>query len=120
MHLGVLFSLFGVRRRAGRVGPDDAVIQLHSLKVGEQPVRASEAGFEIGAKPIDAGVVGGGAIAPARRSRTAADPKRLRHPSLVEQFDARSAEISQLLRRDLNPTRSRELLDEMREAGLPT
>jgi type II secretory pathway predicted ATPase ExeA len=40
--------------------------------------------------------------------------------SLVEQFDAKPAEIRRLLRDDLDPARSRELLDEMRAAGLPT
>jgi hypothetical protein len=40
--------------------------------------------------------------------------------SLVEQFDAKPSEIRQLLRGDLDPGRSRELLDEMRAAGLPT
>jgi hypothetical protein len=40
--------------------------------------------------------------------------------SLVEQFDAKPSEIRQLLRGDLDPGRSRELMDEMRAAGLPT
>ncbi len=40
--------------------------------------------------------------------------------NLVEQFDAKPAEIRQLLRGDLEPARSRELMDEMRAAGLPT
>jgi hypothetical protein len=40
--------------------------------------------------------------------------------SLVEQFDAKPSEIRQLLRGDLDPRRSRELMDEMRAAGLPT
>ena len=40
--------------------------------------------------------------------------------SLVERFDAKPSEIRQLLRGDLDPGRSRELMDEMRAAGLPT
>jgi hypothetical protein len=40
--------------------------------------------------------------------------------SLAEQFDAKPAEIRRLLRGDLDPARSRELMDEMRAAGLPT
>jgi hypothetical protein len=40
--------------------------------------------------------------------------------SLAEQFDAKPAEIPRLLRGDLDPARSRELMDEMRAAGLPT
>ena len=38
---------------------------------------------------------------------------------LIEQFDAKPAEIRQLLRGDLDPARSRELMDQMRAAGLP-
>ena len=40
--------------------------------------------------------------------------------SLVEQFDAKPAEIRRLLRGDLDASRAQELLDEMRAAGLPT
>jgi hypothetical protein len=40
--------------------------------------------------------------------------------SLVEQFDAKPSEIRQLRRADLDPERSRELVDEMRAAGRPT
>ena len=40
--------------------------------------------------------------------------------SLVEQFDAKPAEIRRLLRGDLDLGRTQELLDEMRAAGLPT
>jgi hypothetical protein len=37
--------------------------------------------------------------------------------SLVERFDAKPAEIRRLPRGDLGPTRSRELMDEMRAAA---
>jgi hypothetical protein len=40
--------------------------------------------------------------------------------SLVEQFDAKPAEIRRLLRGELDASRTQELLDEMRAAGLPT
>ena len=40
--------------------------------------------------------------------------------SLVDQFDAKPAEIRQLLRGDLDAGRAQELMDEMRAAGLPT
>ncbi len=40
--------------------------------------------------------------------------------SLVEQFDAKPAEIRRLLRGDLDAGRAQELMDEMRAAGLPT
>jgi hypothetical protein len=36
--------------------------------------------------------------------------------SLAEQFDAKPSEIRRLLRGDLDPARSRELMDEMRDA----
>jgi hypothetical protein len=38
----------------------------------------------------------------------------------VEQFDAKSAEIRQFLRGELDQGRTRELMEEMRTAGLPT
>jgi len=83
-------------------------------------VRAFEAGFEIGAKPIDVGVIG----AVLSRQLDDLEPQLTRNGydvrSLVEQFDAKPAEIRQLLRGDLDPARSQELLDQMRAAGLPT
>ena len=51
------------------------------------------------------------------------EPQLTRHSydlrSLCEQFDARPAEIRQLLRGDLDPARTNELTDQMRAAGLP-
>ena len=51
------------------------------------------------------------------------EPQLNRHgydvKSLADQFDARPAEIKHLLRGSLDPARSRELMDEMRAAGLP-
>jgi hypothetical protein len=38
----------------------------------------------------------------------------------VEQFDAKSAEIRQFLRGEPDQGRTRELMEEMRTAGLPT
>jgi len=90
------------------------------LQIGQHLVRAFEAGFEIGAKPIDAGVIG----AVLSRQLDDLEPQLTRNGydvrSLVEQFDAKPAEIRQLLRGDLDPARSQELLDQMRAAGLPT
>jgi hypothetical protein len=40
--------------------------------------------------------------------------------SLVEQFDAKPAEIRRLMRGDPDPARSGELMAEMRAVGLPT
>jgi hypothetical protein len=90
------------------------------LQIGQHLVRAFEAGFEIGAKPIDATVIG----AILSRQLNDLEPQLTRNGydvrSLVEQFDAKPSEIRQLLRGDLDPARSRELMDEMRAAGLPT
>ena len=51
------------------------------------------------------------------------EPQLIRHgydiKALCDQFDAKPAEIRQLLRGGLNPQRSAELIDEMRVAGLP-
>ena len=83
-------------------------------------MRAFEAGFEIGIKPIDAGVV----RAVFSRQLDDLEPRLTRNgydaKNLIEQFDAKPAEIRQLFRGDLDPARTRELLDEMRAAGLPT
>jgi type II secretory pathway predicted ATPase ExeA len=90
------------------------------LQIGQHLVRAFEAGFELGVKPIDASVVG----AVLSRQLDDLEPLLTRNGydirSLVEQFDAKPSEIRQLLRGDLDPARSRELMDEMRAAGLPT
>ncbi len=90
------------------------------LQIGQHLVRAFEAGFEIGAKPVDETVVE--AVLSLRIDDL--EPRLTRSGydvrSLVEQFDAKPAEIRRLLRGDLDPARSRELMDEMRAAGLPT
>jgi type II secretory pathway predicted ATPase ExeA len=111
------------------VTPDDVItdeaatrlaVKLKTpLQIGQHLVRAFEAGFEIGAKPIDASVV----EAVLSRQFDDLEPRLIRNGydarSLVEQFDAKPAEIRQLLRGDLDPARSRELMDQMRAAGLP-
>ena len=90
------------------------------LQIGQHLVRAFEAGFEIGAKPIDAGVV----EAVLSSQLNDLEPQLTRNGydlrSLVEQFNAKPAEIRRLLRGDLDAGRSQELMDEMRAAGLPT
>jgi len=90
------------------------------LQIGQHLVRAFEAGFEIGAKPVDETVVE--AVLSLRIDDL--EPRLTRSGydvrSLVEQFNAKPAEIRRLLRGDLDPARSRELMDEMRAAGLPT
>ena len=104
---------------------DDAATLLAArlktpLQIGQHLVRAFEAGFEVGARPVDAGVV----EAVLSRQIDDLEPRLTRNGydvrSLVEQFDAKPAEIRQLLRGDLGPARSQELMDEMRAAGLPT
>jgi type II secretory pathway predicted ATPase ExeA len=90
------------------------------LQIGQHLVRAFEAGFEVGAKPVDETVVE--AVLSLRIDDL--EPRLTRSGydvrSLAEQFDAKPAEIRRLLRGDLDPARSRELMDEMRAAGLPT
>lgn len=90
------------------------------LQIGQHLVRAFEAGFQIGAKPIDAGIV----EAVLSRQIDDLEPQLTRNGydvrSLVEQFDAKPAEIRKLLRGELDPGRSQELMDQMRAAGLPT
>ena len=90
------------------------------LQIGQHLVRAFEAGFEIGAKPIAAGVVE--AVLSSKLDDL--EPQLTRNGydlrSLVEQFDAKPAEIRRLLRGDLDAGRAQELMDEMRAAGLPT
>jgi type II secretory pathway predicted ATPase ExeA len=90
------------------------------LQIGQHLVRAFEAGFEIGAKPIDVNIV----EAVLSRQINDLEPQLTRNGydigSLAEQFDAKPTEIRQLLRGELDPGRTRELMDEMRAAGLPT
>jgi hypothetical protein len=90
------------------------------LQIGQHLVRAFEAGFEMGVRPIDARI----AEAVLSRQINDLEAQLTRNGydirSLVEQFEAKSAEIRQLLRGALDAGRTRELLDEMRAAGLPT
>ena len=90
------------------------------LQIGQHLVRAFEAGFEIGAKPIAAGVVE--AVLSRKLDELEAQLTRNGYDlrSLVEQFEAKPAEIRRLLRGDLDAGRAQELMDEMRAAGLPT
>ncbi|MGH7048548.1 MAG: hypothetical protein ACREE2_19405 [Stellaceae bacterium] len=91
-----------------------------SLQISQHLMRAFEAGFEIGAKPIDAGVV------EAVLSDQFDDfgPQLIHNGyglrSLAEPFDAEPAAILRLLRGDLAPGRTRELPDKMCAAGPPT
>lgn len=89
------------------------------LQIGRHLVRAFEAGFEANLKPIDVSIV----ESVLSRRIDDLEPQLVRHGydlrALCEQFDAKPAEIRQLLRGHLNPQRSAELIDEMRAAGLP-
>jgi type II secretory pathway predicted ATPase ExeA len=90
------------------------------LQIGQHLVRAFEAGFEMGVKPIDVSIV----EAVLSHQINDLEPQLTRNGydirSLVEQFEAKPAEIRQLLRGELDPGRTQELMDEMRAAGLPT
>lgn len=89
------------------------------LQIGRHLVRAFEAGFEAGVKPIDESIVE--TILSQRIDDL--EPQLTRHGydvrNLVEQFDAKPVEIRKLLRGALDPGRANELVDEMRAAGLP-
>ena len=89
------------------------------LQIGRHLVRAFEAGFEAGVKPVDASVV----ETVLSRRIDDLEPQLTRHGydvrALCDQFDAKPAEMRQLLRGGLNPQRSAELIGEMRAAGLP-
>jgi hypothetical protein len=82
-------------------------------------VRAFEAGFEAGVKPIDASIV----ETVLSRWIDDLEPQLTRHGydvrTLCDQFDAKPVEIREFLRGNLNPQRSTELIEEMRAAGLP-
>jgi len=73
------------------------------LQIGQHLVRAFEAGFEAGAKPIDVNIV----EASFSRQIDDLEPQLTRNgydiSSLADQFDARPAEIRQLLRGELEP-----------------
>jgi type II secretory pathway predicted ATPase ExeA len=89
------------------------------LQIGRHLVRAFEAGFEAGMKPIDATIV----ETVLSRRIDDLEPQLTRHgydvKSLADQFDAKPAEVRKLLRGGLDPARAGELIDEMRAAGLP-
>jgi hypothetical protein len=88
------------------------------LQIGRHLVRAFEAGFEANLRPVDASIV----ETVLSRRIDDLEPQLTRHGydvrALCDQFDAKPAEIRQLLRGSLNPQRSAELIDEMRAAGL--
>lgn len=90
------------------------------LQIGQHLVRAFEAAFEIGAKPVDADMID----AVLSRQLDELEPRLTRNGydlrSLAEQFDAKPGEVRRLLRGELEAARAAELLDEMRAAGLPT
>lgn len=103
---------------------EDAAILLAAklktpLQIGRHLVRAFEAGFEASVKPIDAATVEG----VLSRQIDDLEPQLTRHgydtKSLADRFDAKPAEIRQLLCGGLDPARARELTDDMLAAGLP-
>lgn len=89
------------------------------LQIGRHLVRAFEAAFEAGVRPIDATIV----ETVLSRRIDDLEPQLTRHGydirSLADQFDAKPGEIKLLLRGTLDAARSGELVAEMRAAGLP-
>ena len=89
------------------------------LQIGRYLVRAFEAGFKAGVKPIDVSIV----ETVLSRRIDDLEPELTRHGydvrAFCDQFDAKSVEIRQLMRGNLYPQRTTELIDEMRAAGLP-
>lgn len=81
-------------------------------------MRAFEAGFEAGIKPIDASIV----ETVLSRRIDDLEPELTRHSydvrTLCDQFDAKAVEIRQHMRGNLNPQRTVELIDEIRAACL--
>lgn len=75
------------------------------LQIGRHLVRAFEAGFEAGVKPVDASIV----ETVLSRRIDDLEPQLTRHgydvKALCDQFDAKPAEIRQLLRGGLSPQR---------------
>jgi hypothetical protein len=89
------------------------------LQIDRRLVCAFKAGFEAAMKPTDASIV----ESVLSRWIDDLEPQLIRHgydiKALCEQFDAKPAEIRQLLHGGLNPQCSGELIDEMCAAGLP-
>ena len=89
------------------------------LQIGRYLVRAFEAGFAAGVKPINLGIVDG--VLSTRIDDL--EPELTRHgydaKAIADQFGARVAEVHQLFRGTLDDGRTRELIEEMRVAGLP-
>src|SRR3954469_18681069 len=103
----------------------DAAVELLAAKL-RTPLQIErhltlgfEEGFRVGEKPVTAEVV----EAVLSRQLDELEPRLTRHGysvhTLSEQFNAKPAEIKRLLRGELDPARTRELVDEMRAAGLP-
>ncbi|MGU5717997.1 hypothetical protein, partial [Aeromonas taiwanensis] len=97
-----------------------AMVQRRCSTIGiSYLVRAFEAGFGMGGKPVDATTV---ETIMSRRIDDL-DPQLTRHGydirALCAQFDARPPEVRQLMRGTLNSQRTNELIEEMRAAGLP-
>jgi len=89
------------------------------LQIGRYLVRAFEAGFAAGVKPVNLDIVDG--VLSTRIDDL--EPELTRHgydaKAIADQFGARVAEVHQLFRGTLDDGRTRELIEEMRVAGLP-
>lgn len=78
-----------------------------------------EAGYQTGEKPVTAGLV----ETVLSRQLDDLEPTLMRHgyrlKDMVEQFDAKPAEIRALFSNQLEPARTAELRDRILAAGLP-
>ena len=89
------------------------------LQIQQHLMLAMEAAYQVGEKPVTA------AIAESVMSKQIdeLEPKLTRNGydvrGLAEQFHAKPAEIKLLFRGQLDPTRTKELTDQMLMAGLP-
>jgi hypothetical protein len=108
--------------RPGDLVADAAVALLAAklrtpLQIERHLTLAFEEWFRVGEKPVTAEVV----ETVLSRQLDELEPRLTRHGysvhTLSEQFNAKPAEIKRLLRGELDPARTRELVDEMRAAG---
>jgi AraC-like DNA-binding protein len=97
----------------------DINLRRFDVAVSESFLRFREAAFQAGEKPVTATVV----QSVLSKQLDDLEPTLTRHgynvKTLAEQFGAKPTEIRALFRGQLEPSRMRELQDQMLAAGLP-